>query len=139
MSRFEAQAAALSALPPGERAARLAQALSEAYAAGAAESAPGPSLSGRSREIFDAIRKAAAEARASGGAGEVAFDQSALACPGQPWTVSIDGEPLLDGRYALPVPDATVVGMRGLGLLEPDGADRLVLRAQPRRAAVPSP
>lgn len=128
-------AASLAALPPETRAARIASALADAYALGrdsvAArnETQAAPALSGRSREIFDAIRAKAAEARAAGRSSEVTFDQSALGCPGQPWHASVGGDLILDGRYAMPIPDATVTGMRGMGLLEPhpSEAGRLVL------------
>lgn len=132
---YQEAARALALLPREAREAAIAEALRRAYRTGAdapdaiaAPDAPGV------RALLDRLRARISESVAAGGGGSVVLDQSALACPGQPWHAAVDGEPVLDGRYAMAVPDAQVMALVGSGWLEPVAGRVTRLAPTPRGA-----
>lgn len=148
---YQEAARALALLPREAREAAIAEALRRAYRTGAeapdaiaAPDAPGV------RALLDGLRARVAESVSAGGAGSLVLDHSALSCAGQPWHAAVDGDLVLDGRYALAIPDAQVAALVGSGWLEPvagrvtrlaptpAGAEALG-SAPPRRVRAPLP
>jgi len=116
------RARAIAALPGDQLVALLSEMLArEATPLPSAPAMPGASA------FLAAIRSRLARAEREGRPGEILLDQSVLACPGLPWHVAVDGEPLLDGAYSMNVPDAVVIAFVDSGWFEPvpDRASRL--------------